>query len=360
VTENITLTDFGQTAEINYANTTTSISTDDFQYGYDADGNVLYKNNLLSAVNSELYHGNSAAAGDDNSAYDPLNRLVAFARGALSVSGNNGSTPDTVASPTSTQEFSLNAVGDQAAVTTNGTTTSNTTNSQNELTANGAASLVYDNNGNTTTDENGNTLAYDAWNRLVSVSSGTTVLASYSYDGAGRRITETEGGTTTDLYYSNQWQVLEERQSGTVTAQYVWGPFYVNQLVLRDSGPSSVGELGTAGSGISLRLYVQQDASWNVTALIDAGSNVLERFVYTPYGIATVFGASWVPAASSLGVDTYDWVIGFQGGRFDQVSGLYHFGGGNHLSSHARGTPGDPGHVHHLPGPGEECGPAWR
>jgi len=97
VTENITFTNFGQTAEINYVNTTTSSSTDDFAYGYDADGNVLYKNNLLSPANSELYHANSTTTGDDNSAHDPLNRLVAFARGTLSASGDNGSSLDTVA-----------------------------------------------------------------------------------------------------------------------------------------------------------------------------------------------------------------------------------------------------------------------
>jgi len=329
VTENIMLTDFGQTAEINYVNTTTSSSTDDFQYGYERSGNVLYKNNLLSPSNSELYHANSTTSGDDNTAYDPLNRLVAFARSALSASGNNGSSLDTVATASATQNWSLSAVGDQAAVTTNGTTTSNTTNSQNELTANGSASLTYDANGNTTTDENGHTLVYDAWNRLVSVSGSTTVLANYSYDGTGRRITETEGGTTTDLYYSNQWQVLEERQGGTVADQYVWGPFYVNQLVLRDSEPSSIGELGTAGSGLGLRLYVQQDADWNVVSLTDVNGNVLQRFEYSSYGVVMVLNADWSSGTAVFGsTDAYGWIYGFQGGRYDPATGLYHFGGG--------------------------------
>jgi len=326
VTENITLTDFGQTAEINYANTTTSTSTDDFQYGYDADGNVLYKDNVLSSSNSELYHANSTTTGDDNSAYDPLNRLVAFARGTLSASGDNGSSLDTVASASATQNWSLNAVGDQSSVTTNGTTTSNATNSQNQLTGFGSVGLAYDNNGDTTTDENGHSLVYDAWSRLVSVSSGSTLLATYSYDGTGRRVTEAENSVTTDLYYSNQWQVLEERQSGTVTAQYVWGPFYVNQIVLRDSNPTSLGELGITSSGLSLRVYFQQDANWNVTAVTDVSGSVLMRLEYSAYGVATVLNADWSTGTAPFGsADAYGVVYGFQGGRYDPASGKINF-----------------------------------
>jgi len=326
VTENITFTNFGQTAEVNYVNTSTSTSTDDFAYGYDADGNVLYKNNMLSPASSELYHANSTTTGDDNSAYDPLNRLVAFARGTLSASGDNGSSLDTVASASATQNWSLNAVGDQSSVTTNGTTTSNATNSQNQLTGFGSVGLAYDNNGDTTTDENGHSLVYDAWSRLVSVSSGSTLLATYSYDGTGRRVTEAENSVTTDLYYSNQWQVLEERQSGTVTAQYVWGPFYVNQIVLRDSNPTSLGELGITSSGLSLRVYFQQDANWNVTAVTDVSGSVLMRLEYSAYGVATVLNADWSTGTAPFGsADAYGVVYGFQGGRYDPASGKINF-----------------------------------
>ena len=79
---------------MNYVKSGTS--TDDFQYGYDRNGNVLYKKNLVNSSFSELYHANSATSGDSNSAYDPLNRLTGFSRGTLSSSGNNGSTLDTV------------------------------------------------------------------------------------------------------------------------------------------------------------------------------------------------------------------------------------------------------------------------
>ena len=41
---------------------------------------------------------------------------------------------------------------------------------------------------------------YDAWNRLVQVSQGMTVLAQYEYDGLNRRIVRTEGGVTVHCY----------------------------------------------------------------------------------------------------------------------------------------------------------------
>jgi YD repeat-containing protein len=62
--------------------------------------------------------------------------------------------------------------------------------------------------------------------------SGETVKR-YAYDGLHRRVQETVGGVTTDFYYSEQWQVLEERVGGQTTVQYVWSPVYVDALVLR-------------------------------------------------------------------------------------------------------------------------------
>jgi len=56
--------------------------------------------------------------------------------------------------------------------------------------------LTYNNNGSMTTDDLGRTLVYDAWNRLVSVTSELMQI-DYEYDGLNRR-----NVTTRDLYYS--------------------------------------------------------------------------------------------------------------------------------------------------------------
>jgi len=320
VTETTTLDNFGRTAEMDYVSLSTGLSTDDFQYGYDRDGNVLYKNNALDGAESELYHANSTTTADDNAAYDPLNRLTGCERGTLSSSGNNGSALDTVASPSASQSWNLNAVGDQSSVTTNGATTTNSTNAKNELNTNGANSLTFDNNGNETTDENGQTTTYDAWNRGITVKNAAgTTIASYSYDPTGRRITESSGGVTTDIYFTNQWQDIEERQGGTVTRQNVWGLGYVNQLVERDDNSTS-GNLGITGSGLGERLYAQQDANWNVTSLVDASGNVVQRMVYSPYGAVTFLRASW----SSAG-DAYAQSVLFQGGTLETATRNYIF-----------------------------------
>jgi RHS repeat-associated protein len=322
VTLSETLDSLGRIADVNWLNTGTSTSTDHFQYGYDRNGNVLYKNNLVNSAFSELYHANSSTTGDDNSAYDPLNRLTGFSRGTLSSSGNNGTGLDTVTTLNSTsglsgnqQSWALDAVGNQSSVTTDGTATSRTANSQNELTGVGASTLTYDNNGNTTTDENGNTLTYDAWNHMVSDSAGST---SYSFDANGWRIAETHTGTTADLYFTMLDQVIEERQGTTVTAQNLWSIDYVNDLLLRDDNSTS-GNLGISGSGLGNRVYYQHDANWNVTATLDTGANVIQRFVYTPYGVQAALTAAWVVSGANS-------IYGFQCGRYDVSTGMNHFG----------------------------------
>ena len=116
-----------------------STPTDRFQYGYDQDGNVLYKNNLVNSSFSELYHANSSSSGDDNTAYDNLNRLQAFRRGTLSASSNNGGVLDTVATlntlSDSSQSYTLDAVGNMTSVTTDGTNQTNTVNEDDYIIA---------------------------------------------------------------------------------------------------------------------------------------------------------------------------------------------------------------------------------
>jgi hypothetical protein len=94
----------------NWWNPSTTSSTDRFQYGYDRADEVLYKNNLVASAQSELYHANSTTSGDNNTAYDGLGRQAGFARGTLSSSGHNGTGLDTVASPSKTQSWSLDAL----------------------------------------------------------------------------------------------------------------------------------------------------------------------------------------------------------------------------------------------------------
>jgi RHS repeat-associated protein len=289
---------FGRVVDQRWIITSSGTATDRFQYGYDQDGNVLYKSNLVNTAFSELYHANGASNG-----YDGLNQLTAFARGTL-----NG-TNDTISSPSATDSWSMDAAGNFTSIGS----TSETNNKQNEATAFGGATLSYDANGNLTTDQNGKTLVYDAWNRLVAYKNGGTVLETMAYDGLGRRIV-TNTGTATDLYYSQDWQVLEERVGGAAKVHYVWSPVYVDALVLRDRDAD-----GNNGNGLEERLWVQQDANWNVTALVNGSGSVVERYAYDPYGTVVVLSAAW----GALSGSNYAWIVLHQGDRLDTTTGLY-------------------------------------
>src|SRR5208283_4108674 len=151
---------FGRVVDDNWYNTSTQTSTDRFQYGYDADNNVLWCNNLVNTAFGELY------------TYDGLNQVSTYGLGTL-----NGTDNGFVGTPTTTQSWSLDALGNWSSVTTNGTAQNRTANQQNEITSiSGLTTPGYDSNGNTITDQSGKTLVYDAWNRLVAYKNGSTTL----------------------------------------------------------------------------------------------------------------------------------------------------------------------------------------
>ena len=135
---------FGRVVDQRWTQGTTATSPvlDRYGYTYDRNSNRLTRSNALAAAFSETY------------AYDALNQLQSF---------NRGNTP----TPTTSQQWQFDALGNWTTVTTNGVAQARTANAQNELTQVGSSSLAYSTTGNLTTDAEGRTLAYDAWNRRV-------------------------------------------------------------------------------------------------------------------------------------------------------------------------------------------------
>ena len=294
-----------------------------------------YNNNLGTSASGDLYHANSIAAGDNNTAYDGLGQLTAFARGTLSASGKNGTVPDTITTPSRTQSWNLDTLGNWSSLSTNATTTNRTFNAQNQTaTVSGSTAPNYDSNGNTTSDA-GQTFVFDAWNKLVAVKSAGTTVAAYAYDALSRRVTESYGATTNHLYYSSAWQVIEERQNGTavsnLTYQYVWGLGGVNQLVLRD---------GFSSGAFSQRLYAHWDTLGNITSLISSAGVVQERYLYDPYGSVTVSDASYV--ARPANASSYAWRYLFQGNRIDTTTGWYAVRNRDYIPAEGRWAERDP------------------
>src|SRR5687767_2335204 len=83
-------------------------------------------------------------------------------------------------------------------------------------------------------------------------------------------------------------------------------------MILRDRDTDANGSLDE-------RLWVQQDANWNVTAILNGSGAVVERYVYDPYGARTVFDANY---NLQSGGSQYAFQHGFQGLSFDVVAGL--------------------------------------
>jgi RHS repeat-associated protein len=341
-----------------FSGTTVTATLDRFQYGYDAGGNVLYKNNLGPGTNaasfSELYHANSSTSSDDATAYDAMNRLTAFRRGTLSSSGNNGSGLDTVSTSNTNiagldgaRSWGLDALGNSTSITTDGSTQNRTSDSQNELktlsVGTNTTTLTYDSNGNLTHDDNGNTITYDAWDRLRNVGAKT-----FDYLADRRFASAINFGNfvARDYYYSKDWQIIEEDDLfnpgfGPVK-QNVWGIGYVDDQIERDR------YYDDDGNPISPteRLWVQQDANHNVTSIADNNAAVQERMVYDPYGSFKVLTSTW--GASS---DSYSWDYYHQGGRWDADLQLYNFRNRWYSPTMETWTQQDPASARYLDGP---------
>ncbi len=294
-----------------------------YQYGYDRVGNRLFEADLVDAALSDLYE------------YDDLNQLTDFARGVLSDSNSDGIL-DTVASPSRTQAWDLDAMGNWQSLSTNGTGQSRTTDAQNQVTGVGSASLTFDANGSMTTDETGQQFVYDAWNRIVKVLSPSSVTkVEYAYDALSRRVeADSASMGTTHFYYSTGWQLLEERDGGTsasdVDLQYFWSIDYVDALTAR---------LDYTSGTLTTTRYALHDAQWNVTAVGTTSSGVQSRYVYDPYGTHTQLTSSWGvggprPPRESIHL--------FQGGLRDYDTGLYHFRNRDYSPTLGRWTRNDP------------------
>ncbi len=283
------------------------------KYGFDRAGNRQWRENTVATSNQDEYY-----------TYDGLYQLDSLKRGNLT----GGPPPTGIAStPVWQEDFDYDATGNWHGSSTgyqtqvSGTTTLNqnrTHNVANEIT--NITKTVGTAWPNPTLDANGNMtkvprpldlgnsydLKYDAWNRLVEVKpTGGSVLATYRYDGAFRRVTALISSNTRHYYYSDQWQVLEERLNALTTAdkRFVWGKRYTDDLILRDNGAT--------------RHYVLHDY-YNVTAIVNTSGTVLERYGYDAFGAPKFMNASFGNASSS-----YTWETLYGAYRYDSDTGLY-------------------------------------
>jgi RHS repeat-associated protein len=158
-----------------------------------------------------------------------------------------------------------------------------------------AASYTYDPNGNLISDGS-STYTWDAADRLVRVSQGSTELARFAYDGLGRRAQKVANGVTRTFVYDGE-DIIEERLSTGATNRYVHGP--------GADQPLSRLENGAVGS-----YYVADHLGSVVQETTPAGVVSLTR-EYTPYG-------NLLQGAGTSG-------YAFAGREWDADVGLYYY-----------------------------------
>jgi len=283
-------------------------------YGYDRSSNRTYRRDEAARSDAKTF--------DELYEYDRLNQLKKFHRGLL-VNENT-----VIESPGLQQGWQFDATGNwknfsqfdpaDAAKTLDQQRSHNRVNEITEIARTVGTDWTtptYERNGNTTGDEDGRKFKYDAWNRLAEIRDvENELLATYRYNALGWRVREIRGEAITDLYYSNQWQVLEERVDSVVYTQYGWSLVYIDAMILRDRDSEGNGSLEE-------RLYPIHDANFNIVALLDAGGAVVERFAYDAYGVFSVLTPDWDARGSS----TYEWNYLHQGGRWDVEGTVYSF-----------------------------------
>ncbi|HUP69040.1 MAG TPA: hypothetical protein VM142_04405 [Acidimicrobiales bacterium] len=176
----------------------------------------------------------------------------------------------------------------------------------------GTRAYGYDTSGNLS---RAGPIAY-TWNKAAQTTSasvgaalslmGPSGLTSFSYDGDGRRISATNGATSTALVHDPLSAILALEEVGaTVSRRYAWG-----EEAISVSAP---------GATSSYHL----DALGSILATTDAAGAVARAYSWAPYGTPRAATATAGAPANPL-----RWA----GGYVDEPTGDYHFGHGGDYS----------------------------
>jgi RHS repeat-associated protein len=198
-----------------------------------------------------------------------------------------------------------------------------TSNALNQYSTVGGVSPTYDANGNLTFDGTF-TYAYDAENRLTSVTQSGNTIATYAYDAQGRRKSKTVGTppTTTSTIYvtdADNREILEYDgtsggASGAIKNWYAYG-----------LGPNDV--LNQMNVAANTRATFVPDIQGSVLATMDSSTGALTKFGYLAYGRSSAIPVSF----------------GYTGQRADpETNGLYYYRARMYLPAWGRFMQVDP------------------
>lgn len=304
-------------------------------FAFDPASKMTLKVNAIPGLTAALVAG---ADTDWAYSYDELDRLTTAIRGR-----HEGGSTVAPAFPGS-RRWDLDSLGNWRSSDTDKSapgdgdfddaneSASGSFSEDNELQAQDGTTYTYDHAGNRLSETKGDVTKhyqYDAWNRLVKVwhvDTGTTIdIARYKYNGLHWRKEKIANvafpaaastGLTQrrEMYYSTDWQLLEERidddwpgEAGTSTidrvAQQVWGLRGIDDPILRREDRPYTATPGQseppardADGEFDRTWYYLADPQGSVIALVDDEApqpvpgapvmRIINRTSYEPYGQA--------------------------------------------------------------------------
>ena len=259
-----------------------------FEYGFDNEGNRLFTRRNNNLALSERYQ------------YDANQRLTSFKRGVPDGLNN-------IITTSRQKDYTLDGLGnwtelivDEDAPETRGT------NSLNQYTDVGGVFYTYDSNGNLI-DDGVFTYTYNFENKITKITrnSDSAVIAEYVYDALNRRVQKKVGGTTTEYVYDDS-RVIEERVTGVTTASYVYGNRLDEVVAMNRNGNT---------------YFYHRDIIGSTYTVTDENGNIVESYLYDPYGAVSMFDGSGNLLTESAIQNPYL----FTGRRYDAESGLYYY-----------------------------------
>jgi RHS repeat-associated protein len=170
-------------------------------------------------------------------------------------------------------------------------------NANNQLIGGNGQAPQYDANGDPTTNGLGTQYTFDARHRLIQISQGVVITASFQYDAFDRRVSKTDANGVTTAYLYDGSDAIQETSGGTIRTSLTGQN--IDERFARDDA--------------SGRTYFLTDALGSTIALTDAAANIQQRYDYEPYGEVNATGAAGLS-------NPYQYT-----GRENDGNGLYYY-----------------------------------
>ena len=159
---------------------------------------------------------------------------------------------------------------------------------------------------------------YDAADRLINVKDeSNSIIASYTYDSDGNRLTKTVNGVVTTYHYFDGqllYETLSTDPENTIHALYIRSP---------QGALEAVSFNYVIGSCDNDYYYYHYNAHGDVIAVTGQSGNVYRQYVYDPYGNIISVKAGSGNAVDINSDSGFEHNYTYKGYRYDKETGLY-------------------------------------